>query len=71
MIIIIHLIVNEDNLYKADYEMIFSILIGFKSSGDVILKRKEQIAITRAHRYQHYKLFISELLLIPLPESPQ
>jgi hypothetical protein len=63
MIIIIHLIVIEDNLYKADYEMIFSILFCFMTC-DVILKGKEQIAITRAPSYQHYKLFISELLLI-------
>lgn len=38
MIINIHLIVIEDNLYKADYEMILSIFFSFKNGRDVIFK---------------------------------
>lgn len=33
MIIKIHLIVNEDNLYKADYEMVFSISFIYEYMG--------------------------------------
>jgi hypothetical protein len=33
MIIKIHLIVNEDIMYKADYEMVFSISFSYENMG--------------------------------------
>jgi hypothetical protein len=53
MIIKIHLIVNEDNLYKADYEDDMEHIIQFKKVGrwKYVLKKK-QITVIMTHIYQ-------------------